>query len=248
MSAMGAVWLRLRAELRQQWRAWLALAVLLGVIGGIALTAAAGARRTDTAYPRFLRQSNAADLLVSGPRDARLVAVAPGLTLAPLDWWEAPGRVLEAAAGRGVEAFVVDSYHAEARLLAVLRRAALVVAIDDLADRPLAVDVVVNGAWHAERLAYRVEPETRRLLGPRYALLERAFAEAMPRAVSERVERVLVTLGGATPRAACGPRWWTSASTTGSPICSARSASRSSASSTGSWRAARRSPSGTSPR
>ena len=56
MSYMGAVWLRLRAELRRQWRGLLALAVLLGVIGGIALTAAAGARRTDTAYPRFLRE------------------------------------------------------------------------------------------------------------------------------------------------------------------------------------------------
>jgi putative ABC transport system permease protein len=64
MSAMGAVWLRLRAELHHQWRAWLALAVLLGVIGGIALTAAAGARRTDTAYPRFLRASHAAQLAV----------------------------------------------------------------------------------------------------------------------------------------------------------------------------------------
>ncbi|HYA50612.1 MAG TPA: FtsX-like permease family protein, partial [Streptosporangiaceae bacterium] len=63
-SAMGAVWLRLRAELRHQWRVWLALAVLLGVIGGIALTAAAGARRTDTAYPRFLRASHAAQLAV----------------------------------------------------------------------------------------------------------------------------------------------------------------------------------------
>jgi hypothetical protein len=61
---MGAIWLRLRAELRHQWRAWLALAVLLGVIGGIALTAAAGARRTDTAYPRFLRASHAAQLAV----------------------------------------------------------------------------------------------------------------------------------------------------------------------------------------
>ena len=61
---MGAVWLRLRAELRHQWRAWLALAVLLGVIGGIALTAAAGARRTDTAYPRFLRASHAAQMAV----------------------------------------------------------------------------------------------------------------------------------------------------------------------------------------
>jgi ABC-type lipoprotein release transport system permease subunit len=62
---MGGVWLRLRAELRRQWRGWLALAALLGVMAGIALTAAAGAWRTDTAYPRFLHRSHAADLLVS---------------------------------------------------------------------------------------------------------------------------------------------------------------------------------------
>src|SRR6266567_4425916 len=65
---MGAVWLRLRSELRRQWRAWLALAVLLGLTGGVALTAAAGTRRTDTAYPRFLRASHAADLLVTPAR------------------------------------------------------------------------------------------------------------------------------------------------------------------------------------
>ena len=67
-SRVGAVWLRLRSELRQRGRAWLALAVLLGLIGGVALTAAAGARRTDTAYPRFLRASHAADLLVTPAR------------------------------------------------------------------------------------------------------------------------------------------------------------------------------------
>jgi hypothetical protein len=65
---MGAVCLRLRAGLRQQRRTWLALSLLLGLIGGVALTAAAGARRTDTAYPRLLRQSRAADLLVSPAR------------------------------------------------------------------------------------------------------------------------------------------------------------------------------------
>ena len=143
----------------------------------------------------------AVDALVSGPRDAGLAAVAPGLAVTPLDWWGAPGRVLEAVAGRGVEAFVVDSYHTDEALLATLRRAALVVAIDDLADRPLPVDAVVNGAWHAERLVYRVETATRRLLGPRYALLDRAFAEAPARVIAERVGRVLVTLGGATPAA-----------------------------------------------
>ncbi|MDX6332801.1 MAG: putative transport system permease protein [Streptosporangiaceae bacterium] len=65
---MGGVWLRLRAELRRQWRGWLALAALLGVMAGIALTTAAGAWRTDTAYPRFLHRSHAADLLVSPAR------------------------------------------------------------------------------------------------------------------------------------------------------------------------------------
>ena len=39
------MWLSLRAELRLRWRVLAALAVLLGVIGGVVLTAAAGARR-----------------------------------------------------------------------------------------------------------------------------------------------------------------------------------------------------------
>ena len=85
MSFMGAVWMRLRAELRQQWRTWLALALLLGVIGGIALTAAAGARRTGTAYPRLLRRSHAADLLVTPALSGfhgyfRAVARLPGVS------------------------------------------------------------------------------------------------------------------------------------------------------------------------
>ena len=49
---MESLWLTLRAELRRRWRPMLGLAVLLGVIGGVVLTAAAGAERTDTAYPR----------------------------------------------------------------------------------------------------------------------------------------------------------------------------------------------------
>ena len=139
------------------------------------------------------------DALVAGPRDAGLAAVAPGWAVTPLDWWGAADRVVQAVAGRAVDAFVVDSYHTDAALLATLRRAGLVVAIDDLADRPLPVDAVVNGAWYAERLAYRVEADTARLLGPRFALLDRAFAEPPARVTAERAGRVLVTLGGSTP-------------------------------------------------
>jgi hypothetical protein len=62
---MAAVLTRLRAELRSRWRAWGAIALLIGLAGGVVLVTAAGARRTDTAYARFLRSSRAADVLVS---------------------------------------------------------------------------------------------------------------------------------------------------------------------------------------
>ncbi len=55
----------MRAGFRQTWRAWLALALLLGVMGGVVLAAAAGARRTETAYPRLLTWSHASDLQVA---------------------------------------------------------------------------------------------------------------------------------------------------------------------------------------
>jgi hypothetical protein len=54
------------ARLRAGWRGWLALALLAGVAGGAVLTAAAGALRTDAAYPAFLRQSAASSVL-TGP-------------------------------------------------------------------------------------------------------------------------------------------------------------------------------------
>ncbi len=61
---MTAVRLIFRGWLRQRWRTGLGLALLLGLVGGVALTAAAGARRTDTAYPRLLRWSDAANVQV----------------------------------------------------------------------------------------------------------------------------------------------------------------------------------------
>ena len=56
---MGAATLWFGAELRARWRATLGLALLVGVVAGACLAAAAGARRTDSAYPRFLAKYGA---------------------------------------------------------------------------------------------------------------------------------------------------------------------------------------------
>jgi ABC-type lipoprotein release transport system permease subunit len=62
---VAAVWYRFRAELRTRWRAWLGLALIVGLAGGAVTALTAGARRTDTAYDRFRRAQNGYDVLVS---------------------------------------------------------------------------------------------------------------------------------------------------------------------------------------
>jgi ABC-type lipoprotein release transport system permease subunit len=59
-----AVWLRLRVEARSHWRSWLGVALLVGVVSGATIAAFAGARRTETAYDRFLRGTHAFDVAV----------------------------------------------------------------------------------------------------------------------------------------------------------------------------------------
>ena len=114
---MAAVLLRLRTGARSRWRAWVALALLVGVAGGIILAALAGAERTETSYDRFLRWSNASDLVLfnaADPVDFEQVRALPEVDEA-LDAWfawmvdtEAGHSVLDPvfAAGRGLE--VVD--------------------------------------------------------------------------------------------------------------------------------------------
>jgi hypothetical protein len=77
-------------ELRTRWRSWMGLVLLVAFAGGCVLTTAAGARRTDSAYQRFLVVSRASDVLVSPAGSglggyygalARLPSVA---TLAPI--------------------------------------------------------------------------------------------------------------------------------------------------------------------
>jgi len=86
---VAAVLARLRAEFHARWRAWLAVSLLIGVGGGAVLTTAAGARRTASAYTRFLRASHGADVLVSPDRTGfphlyPALSREPGATVTPV--------------------------------------------------------------------------------------------------------------------------------------------------------------------
>jgi ABC-type antimicrobial peptide transport system permease subunit len=97
--------------LRAQWPGWVVLTLLIGLAGGVVLTAAAGARRTDSAYPRFLAAYRGSDALVSpagtgvGGYDEALSRLPSAAAIAPLVVLQAlplrPGGTLDADATVG---------------------------------------------------------------------------------------------------------------------------------------------------
>lgn len=85
---MGVVRLAFRAEVRRRWRSWLAIALLISVVGGLVLGAAAAGRRTESAFPGFLA-AHGYDVDVYAtrplPQLARLPEVSSVTTLAGPD-------------------------------------------------------------------------------------------------------------------------------------------------------------------
>ena len=64
---MAAVLYWWRSIRRQTWRRTLVVILLCGILGAVALGALAGARRTESAYGRYLRSINSSDVLVNIP-------------------------------------------------------------------------------------------------------------------------------------------------------------------------------------
>jgi hypothetical protein len=78
---MWAVWLRVRAGLRQDWRGLVVLALVTGLMGAVVLVALAGARRTDTAVSRFLQYAGTTEGEVddASPRMMDKIAALPSV-------------------------------------------------------------------------------------------------------------------------------------------------------------------------
>jgi ABC-type lipoprotein release transport system permease subunit len=102
MSTVQAVLMRIRSDLRVRWRAWSVLAIVIGLVGAVVLATAAGARRTDTSYGRFLVTSHAADVLIS-PGLMGLHGFDAAVAKLP--------EVASAAPASGMDVFTTDPSH-----------------------------------------------------------------------------------------------------------------------------------------
>jgi hypothetical protein len=102
---LTTAWYRFRATFRSRWTGYVSVVLLVGLVGGVAIGAIAGARRTQSAFPNYLRATDASDLEVQtasgaagltshqinrlGTQLSRLpdvvrVATAPNLLVVPL--------------------------------------------------------------------------------------------------------------------------------------------------------------------
>ena len=157
--------LRARAELRSNLRSWIGLALLVGLAAGLVIAAAAGARRTDSAYERFLDRQGAADVIVDNYPD-------PGVATFDPDTIERLPEVATAARAA----------------FAYLQGAGALIPVDGRLGRDVNRPKVVRGRLprpdRVEEIA--VGFERARLkgwdVGTRMPLIERRFAEEAARA------------------------------------------------------------------
>jgi hypothetical protein len=70
-----------RAELRRRWRSWLAIALLISVVGGLVLAATAAGRRTESAFPTFVA-AHGFDADVYTTQPVPKIAKIPGVSSA----------------------------------------------------------------------------------------------------------------------------------------------------------------------
>jgi len=86
---MPAVWLRVRHGLRLDWRSLTGLMLVVALMGAVILVSLAGARRTDTAVPRFLAHAGVTQGEVeASPAVMRRVAALPSVA------WSARGALI----------------------------------------------------------------------------------------------------------------------------------------------------------
>ena len=77
-------WYRLRLDLPRRWTSYAGIVLLVALVGGLALGSIAGARRSESAYPTFLKGTNPSDLAIDvglyNPKILKEIARLPQVT------------------------------------------------------------------------------------------------------------------------------------------------------------------------
>jgi|RhiMethySRZTD1v2_1073278.scaffolds.fasta_scaffold123200_2 UDP-2,4-diacetamido-2,4,6-trideoxy-beta-L-altropyranose hydrolase len=139
--------------------------------------------------------------------DIAAFAAAAGLeyrALMSADWQSDAEETGGAAAEWAAHWVVVDHYELDARWhrLVAQRAGVRLAVIDDLADRDIAAQVLIDhnpSVDHRAKYRGRIAPSTRVLGGPRYALLDPTYARVAPFKVAPQVRSIGIFMGGTDP-------------------------------------------------
>ncbi|MFC3079768.1 UDP-2,4-diacetamido-2,4,6-trideoxy-beta-L-altropyranose hydrolase [Phenylobacterium terrae] len=141
------------------------------------------------ATPIFLSPPPVAEILQAfAPETPRISAPAGG-----------PETLIAAAAFADVEAVVFDHYGLSREAHEAIGKGRPRLVVDDLADRPLGADVVLDPGPQRTSADYaQLAPGARLLLGPQYAPLRPEFSALREAAMARRdgpVRRILISMG-----------------------------------------------------
>jgi UDP-2,4-diacetamido-2,4,6-trideoxy-beta-L-altropyranose hydrolase len=138
--------------------------------------------------------------------------VDPSSRAAHREWsgvtWEVDVRETVAAVGsRRFDWLVLDHYSFDARWHRAAQQAlgGKLLVIDDLGDRPIAADVLVDPNWaedHGRKYAAELTRPLALLGGPAYALLSARYRETGSYVFSDPVRSIGIFMGGADPQGA----------------------------------------------
>ena len=133
--------------------------------------------------------------------DAILDAFGPEMAREPATSLD-PEALCDTLTGLAFDGIVFDHYGLARNEHAALSRGRASLVIDDLANRPLGADLVLDSGPERQPMEYQllVEPDTRLLLGPDFAPVRPEFAALRDQVLLRRseggaVRRILVALG-----------------------------------------------------
>ena len=172
----------------------------------------------ETLFITRVHRGNMADLIEKKGQDTVLLPLTPQPYVARkndlkyahwlgVPWEQDAIETIQVIAGLNPDLLVVDHYGIDARWhLALREKVKRILVIDDLAERELNCDILLDQTYGRQPQDYKklVPPNSQMLLGSEYALLRKEFSRLRPTAIEKRkrfdgIYRILVSMGGMDP-------------------------------------------------